>query len=568
MTSRPASTRKRSGTRVLLASLVALSSVAVATASDHDVVPASALAGIVRAEPVASLDLTSQAGLAAIQGTWRFSDTRIVDTVFPAAGPEGQPTGPLAASYDVAPRAGGRDFDDRDWATIAPGGLTTRRGAGRISFVWYRLRILVPERIDGHDTTGHALVLDLSLDDYAEVWVDGELPRQPRQQGGSVVGGWNASNRLVVGRDVRPGQVIQLAVFGINGPLSDPPTNFVWLRHARLDLVRAPAGPTALPLTEVNLEVRDATDRLHALLGRNPKLIKLAEGFAFTEGPVWRPESRELLFSDPNRNTIYRYGADGTLGVFRHPSGYAGADIAAYRQPGSNGLALDRMGRVTVNEHGNRRVVRLDGDTATVLADRFEGRRLNSPNDLVYRSDGALFFTDPPFGLPAAFDDGRKELPYSGVFALRDGALRLVTRDLTGPNGLAFSPDERTLYVGNWDDRRKVVMRYDIAADGSASGGRVFADLTSVPGEDAIDGVKVDADGNVYVSGPGGLHVFAPSGDRLGTIVTPRHVHNMAWGDDDGRTLYLCARDHLYRMRVAVPGATFTSRPRLEGTPQ
>lgn len=177
--------------------------------------------------------------------------------------------------------------------------------------------------------------------------------------------------------------------------------------------------------------------------------------------------------------------------MLRTPSGYAGADIAAYKQPGSNGLALDESGRLTIDEHGNRRVSRLEPNgQATVLADRFEDRRLNSPNDLVYRSDGALFFTDPPFGLPSVFDDPGKELPYSGVYALVQGRLRLVTKELTGPNGLAFSPDEHHLYVGNWDERRKVVMRYDIARDGSASNGRVFFDMTSAPGEDAIDGIK------------------------------------------------------------------------------
>ena len=241
--------------------------------------------------------------------------------------------------------------------------------------------------------------------------------------------------------------------------------------------------------------------------------------------------------------------------MFRQPSGYDGADIGDYKQPGSNGLTLDAAGRLVVDQHGNRRVIRLEPDgRETVLADRFDGKRLNSPNDLVHRSDGTLFFTDPPFGLPRVFDDPRKELPFSGVYAVRDGQVRLVTKELSGPNGLAFSPDERQLYVGNWDDHRKVVMRYDVAADGSVSNGQVFADLTSAPGTDAIDGIKVDRAGNVFVSGPGGLWVFSPGGEHLGTILTPRHVHNMAWGDADGRTLYLCAQDRLYRMRVTPGG--------------
>jgi len=201
-------------------------------------------------------------------------------------------------------------------------------------------------------------------------------------------------------------------------------------------------------------------------------------------------------------------------------------------------------------------VIRIEKDgTETVLADRFEGRRLNSPNDLVYRSDGALFFTDPFFGLPKFGDDPRKELPFTGVFSLRDGKLQLLDQSLTGPNGIAFSPDEKYLYVGNWDDNRKVVMRYEVRPDATVANGRVFFDMTSAPGEDAIDGIKVDQQGNLFVSGPGGLWVISPAGKHLGAIFAPKHPHNMAWGDDDGKTLYLCARSGLYRMRLGFPGA-------------
>src|SRR5207247_277068 len=198
-----------------------------------------------------------------------------------------------------------------------------------------------------------------------------------------------------------------------------------------------------------------------------------------------------LLFSDPNSNTIYKYSPDGngTLTVFRENSGYEGADITEYGQPGSNGLTFDREGRLTINQHGNRRVARLESDgTLIVLADKFEGKRLNSPNDLVYRSDGTVFFTDPPFGLPGGFEDPDKELDFSGVFAAKDGEVRLVTAELAGPNGLAFSPDERRLYVGNWDFDRVVVMSYDP----DTGEGSVFFDMTGAPGEDAIDGLNID----------------------------------------------------------------------------
>ncbi|MBI4470265.1 MAG: SMP-30/gluconolactonase/LRE family protein [Acidobacteria bacterium] len=334
------------------------------------------------------------------------------------------------------------------------------------------------------------------------------------------------------------------------------------MRFARLLFQRGDPGPTALVPSEVNVEVVRRDPAFDGIVGPNPKIFKLAEGFQFTEGPVWVRDGGFLLFSDPNSNVIYKYSGEGTLSVFRERSGYAGADIAAYRQPGSNGLSLDARGRLTINEHGNRRVIRLENDgRLTVLADHYEGRRLNSPNDLVYGSDGTLYFTDPPFGLPRVFDDPGKELGFSGVYALREGKLRLLISDLTGPNGITLSPDERYLYVGNWDEKKKVVMRYEIRPDGRLTGGMVFFDMTTAPGEDAIDGVKTDQQGNLFVSGPGGLWVISAEGRHLGTIKAPRHVHNMAWGDEDGRTLYLCAGSGLYRMRLNIPGMVPGSRP-------
>jgi gluconolactonase len=165
-----------------------------------------------------------------------------------------------------------------------------------------------------------------------------------------------------------------------------------------------------------------------------------------------------------------------------------------------------------------------------------------------------LYFTDPPFGLPKVFEDPRKELPFSGVFCLINGELKLVTTDLDGPNGLAFSPDERFLYIDNWDIKRKIIMRYEVRPDGTLSGGRVFFDATAVPGEDAWDGMKVDQEGNLYLSGPGGLWIISAKGKHLGTIAGPEHPHNMAWGDEDGKTLYLCAKTGLYRIRFNIAG--------------
>jgi gluconolactonase len=509
-------------------------------------------------EPAARIDLATDAGVALVGGVWRYSDARIAPVEHRLPDANGQPNGAPVATHTIEPRAGWRGFDDSRWPVIAPASLVARRADGRLCFNWYRISVTIPERIGAFDPTGATVVFETVLDDYAEIWVDGELARALGQRGGSVVGGWNAPNRLVIGRGVQRGQTIQLAVFGANGPLSDPPANFIWMRSAVLDFYPGPAEPYAIPVAEVNVEVVRKAPALDAIVPANPKLFKLAEGFQFTEGPVWLRERGVLLFSDPNANRIYEYDPrdGGALAVFREKSGYDGADLAEYFQPGSNGITLDREGRITIDEHGRHRVVRLDGSGApTVLVDSYQGKRLNSPNDLVYRSDGTLFFTDPPFGLPKFFSDPRRELPYSGVFALWDGEVRLLTQELAGPNGLAFSPDERFLYVTNWDVGKKVVMRYAVGPDGTLSAGRVFFDMTSAP-EDrdlALDGIKVDRAGNLYVSGPGGLWILAASGEHLGTIRGPRLAANFAWGDD-GRTLYLTARSGLYRLPLLVEG--------------
>ena len=377
------------------------------------------------------------------------------------------------------------------------------------------------------------------------------------QSGGSVIKGWNAPNRLIVGRSVQPGQKIQLAIFGINGPLSSPPTNYIWMREAKLEFYKGGVVPVALTPSEVNIEVVRKDPGIDAIVPPNPKIFKLAEGFKFTEGPVWDRKGNYLLFSDPNNNTIYKYSPEGMgqLTVFREKSGYEGADIAEYGQPGSNGLTFDPAGHLTINQHGNRRVVRLESDgQLAVLADKFDGKRLNSPNDLVYRSDGTLYFTDPPFGLPKFFDDRRKELPFSGVFAVKDNKLRLVSKDFTGPNGIAFSPDEKYLYVGDWDEKKKVVMRYEVQPDGSLKNGQLFFDMTSAPGEDALDGIKIDKAGNLYVSGPG------RSLDPFTGRQASRHDHRsetsaqFRLGDANGKTLYLRARSGLYRIELNIEG--------------
>jgi gluconolactonase len=327
--------------------------------------------------------------------------------------------------------------------------------------------------------------------------------------------------------------------------------NFIWVRSATLDFYRKDQVGGAQPTEAKVVRLDPGLDRI---IPQGTRLEKLAGGFQFLEGPVWHPDGY-LLFSDPNANTIYRWTRDGAVSVFRSKSGYTGFDIGDYHQPGSNGLTLDRNGLLSINEHGNRRVTRLERTgKITVLADRYDGKRLNSPNDLVYRSDGTLYFTDPPFGLPAAFDDPAKELPFSGVYMVKDGQVTLLTKELSGPNGIAFSPDEKYLYVDNWDLKRKVLMRYEVNADGTIANGKVFYDFTKDPEPVALDGIKVDVEGNVYVSAPGGVWILSPEGKALGRIVPPEHDANFAFGDGDGKSLYLTASTGLYRIRVSIPG--------------
>jgi gluconolactonase len=507
--------------------------------------------------PDALIDLSSEVGVQLVKGVWRYHDVQIVDADGRSAGPDLKPTGDPIKTYDYQPHAGTRDFDDSGWPEIKPASLDQRRSTGKVCFNWYRINITIPEKIGAFRTAGSSVAFEVVIDDYAEVWVDGKLPRVLGQSGGPLIKGFNGPNRVILTRNAEPGQQIQLAVFGINGPISYSPQNFIWIKSATLDFYRSPK----VIASETRAQIDRKDSRLGEIVPADARIEKLAGGFLFTEGPIWVPKSDEtdgyLLFSDPNNNLIYRWTQDGQVSVFLTKSGYRGMDIGEYSQPGSNGLTLDRQGRLTINQHGNRRVVRMEKNGQfTVLADRFEGMRLNSPNDLVYKSDGALYFTDPPFGLPMFFDDPRKELPFSGVFRVSpDGSrVTLLTTDLKGPNGIVFSPDEKYLYVDNWDPGKKVVMRYEVQADGSLANGIVFFDMTSAPGEDALDGMKVDVNGNLYVSGPGGVWILSPDGKHLGTIAGPEHPHNFAWGDDDAKTLYLCAQTGLYRIKLMVPG--------------
>jgi gluconolactonase len=504
--------------------------------------------------PDAVIDLQTDAGVGLVGGRWRYADARVQEIEFVEVGHPDDPLGPGLTpnrTFDVVPHAEATAFDDSEWRVLEPVETQLRLSQGRVCFNWYRIAVTIPERVGDLETTGVSVVFEVVIDDYAEVWVNGELPHALGDTGGPVVAGFNAPNRVLLTDDARPGQRFQLAVFGINGPISASPRNYIWMRTATLDLY---APERARPVVATEFQVDRADPALDAVIASDAKLEQVASGFVFTEGPVWSSD-QSLLFSSPNTNSIYRWHPSGCVAVFRSKSGYTGADIGRYTQPGSNGLTFDPQGRLTLCQHGNRRVIRVEPHgNVTVLADRHDGRRLNSPNDLVYRSDGTLFFTDPPFGLPGMFDDPDRELRFSGVFAVRDGEVTLVTDELEGPNGLAFSPDERYLYVGNWDPDRKVVMRYELGPDCQVTDASVLLDMTRAEGEDAVDGLKVDVAGNVYACGPGGIWVISPGGTQLGILRLPEAPHNLAWGDADGRTLFVTALTSVYRIRLQIPG--------------
>ncbi len=506
--------------------------------------------------PDALIDLRTQEGIQLVNGQWRYTDTKIIEVGFQSVGVDLGPTGPPNKTYDYAPHAGGADFDDSKWEVLEAPALEHRRSTGKMCFNWYRTSVTIPQKIGAFDPTGSTVVFEIAIDDYAEVWVNGHIQHVIGQRTGAVVNGFNAPNRVILGRNVKPGQQFQIAVFGINGPISIPPSNFIWVRTATLDFYHPSRFEKERILVGEVVRVNPGLDKI---VSSSAKMEKLASGFTFVEGPVWIHRKGEtpgyLLFSEPNRNRIHRWSPDGHVSVFMAKSGYSGMNIGEYGQPGSNGLTLNKDGLLTIAQHGNRRIIRVEPHgNFHVLADRYDGKRLNSPNDLVYHSSGAVYFTDPPFGLPKFYDDPRKELPYSGVYRAFEGKVQLLSTELAGPNGIAFSPDEKYLYVGNWDPKKKIVMQYEVNPDGTLTNGMVFFEMTDDPGEDALDGIKVDQKGNLYVSGPGGIWIISPEGKHLGLVKGPENGHNMAWGDDDGKTLYITALTGLYRMRMNIPG--------------
>jgi gluconolactonase len=289
-----------------------------------------------------------------------------------------------------------------------------------------------------------------------------------------------------------------------------------------------------------------------SLVAKDAIIEKVAGGFQFTEGPVWRPEGL-LWFSDVTGNVVRSVTPTGQVTVLiQKAGGETNAPAGSFIGP--NGMVSDKDGTVLLCQHTNRRIVRVAKDmTIAPYLEKFEGKRFNSPNDLVYRSDGALFFTDPPYGLLKQDADPAKELKFNGVFRYAGGKVTAIIKDLNLPNGIAISPDEKTLYVDNSDPKKRIWMRYDLAADGSVSNGKVFADVTAEKEEGVPDGFKVDSQGNLWSSGPAGIWVFSPDGKHLGTIKTPETPANCNWGDD-GKTLYITAITSVYRIKLTVAG--------------
>jgi gluconolactonase len=300
--------------------------------------------------------------------------------------------------------------------------------------------------------------------------------------------------------------------------------------------------------------------RLDQIVPRNARVERIAEGFDWSEGPVWDRKEGSLLFSDVPQNTVFKWQQGKGVSVFLKPSGYTGSTPRG-GEPGSNGLLMDSQGRLILCQHGDRRVARLEsGGGFTTLADRYDGKRFNSPNDGVFKSNGDLYFTDPSYGLVGLNSDPAKEIDFNGVYRISasDGQVTLLSRELTFPNGIAFSPDEKTLYVANSDPKRAIWMAFPVQDDGTIGAGRVFADVTSMVGSKPglPDGMKVDQAGNLFATGPGGVLIFARDGTHLGTLATGQATANCGWGED-GTVLYITADMYLGRIRLSTRGRGF-----------
>lgn len=511
-------------------------------------------------KPTAIVDLTSSKEASILHTKWYTQNATINNVSFKAPGPlipdtnYIYPTGSMIQTNQLSPKLTDPNFD-AGFIPIDPVTVAKRRGNGLLSHVWYKIDITIPQHIGKFNAVGSKVVFEIVVDDYSEIWVNGKQSLHFGQTGSGAVSGYNNRNRVVLTNNAKVGDVFSIVILGINGPLGQIPDNYIWVRNAVVDFYTREDK-----LTTNNVgKLYKIDEKFSSIIAENTIVEKVAEGFSFTEGPVWHPDGF-LLFSDPNMNAIYSYSPlDHNVNVYMSHSGYKGLDIGEYGQPGSNGLAIDHQGRLIVNEHGNRRVVRHEKKgPVTILSQSYNAKRLNSPNDLVIKKDGTIYFTDPPYGLPNFFNDNRKELNHSGVYMIKDGRTILLSTDLGGPNGLAFSPDEKYLYVSNWDIRdihhTKTLWRYEVADDGTLKNGKIFFDFNFTEDEEALDGVKIDRDGNIFVSAPGGIWILDSNATLLGKITLPERPANMAWGDEDGKTLYMTAHKSIYKMRIKTGG--------------
>ncbi len=298
--------------------------------------------------------------------------------------------------------------------------------------------------------------------------------------------------------------------------------------------------------------------RFDQLVPKDAVIEKLADGFSWVEGPVWNRSENFLLFSDVPNNRIVKWNQDEGASDFLQRSGYTGTQVFEGREPGSNGLAFDSEGRLVFCQHGDRSISRLEADgRRTILAGDYMGKRINSPNDVIFKSNGDIYFTDPPFGLPKSFDDPAREVDFCGVYRIaKNGQVELLTKEVQAPNGIAFSPDEKTLFVS--DSKRTLWLAFDVRPNGTLSKSRVVYDGNKVgngkPG--VADGLKIDAAGNIFGAGPGGIYVIAPDGTLLGMFDFGVATGNCAWGED-GSTLFIASNTAIYRVRLTTKGAGF-----------
>ena len=302
---------------------------------------------------------------------------------------------------------------------------------------------------------------------------------------------------------------------------------------------------------------------LDALISPDARMEILADGFEWTEGPVWVAQEDYLLFSDIPQNSVFQWSEEDSIVLYLKPAGSNDGQEAG-KEPGSNGLTLDENQNLILCQHGARQIARMNAPLNNPKSDyiplvtRYEGQRLNSPNDLVFHSSGALYFTDPPYGLPGGADSPDKELNFQGVyrFSIEDSVLTLLTDTLTRPNGIAFSPDEKTLYLANSDPERARWMAYEVQADGTIANGRVLHDATADTATEAglPDGMVVHSSGHLFATGPGGVWVFRPDGTHLGTLKTGQATANCTFNDDES-VLYITADRYLARLRLMPEGA-------------